>query len=951
MPEYPRSTLSSPHAPAADIEDQRIWASLRVRMFGDDIITTVDRFELRGRLGAGAHGIVYRAHDPKLQREVALKYVQVRPQEGTADRERLLDEARAVASLAHPNLLAVHDAGEFRDGVWIAMELVEGGTLRRFLDQRPSDARTLLRIFIALAEGLQHAHARGISHGDFKPDNVLLDASSDPPRPRIVDFGLAQPRTHALAQSVADDAQPADAEGASTLRELRRGEESSERTIHLRGTPAYMAPELFSGASPSEQSDQYAFCVTLHEAFYGARPFSGATRTALARRVLAWRRSMLPEPPLPSPPRWLAAVIERGLSPDPRDRHASMRDLAAVLREGVRGQDGTSRRWLPAVAGALLLVGGGLLVAQRHTSGEPATTAEAGCADAGVRADLSWDDTRRDRIAERFSARDARYRSEALAKLDGDLSRWQRQWKASRIELCVDGLGGGPTDEALRDFRGRCLDDQADQVEGFVAALETSAGEGEPLARAVKGASALPMPADCRPSRDLERRFRAEQARHDAASNALAPEVAATLRSELASLRGASEVVATVALLDAATELTETIERAEGGAASPLLLRARLLVAQLTARRGKHEDALGLARDAFHAAVAQQQDREAAELALLALWVVAELQRDPQAAQTWGRLAAAHIEAIGRPDVLHADRLEYAAIAAIVDGRGGEAVPLLETVLELRTAIPELRDTAYRTYNNLASAQRSTGDVEEALATMAQARAETERVLGTLHPQTGAVYNNYGTFATSLGRYAESDASLAKSLEIKRQSLGEAHPSVGSTWVSIAHLREMQKRYDDAVDAYAAAETIYTKALGPDHLRLATLRFNEAILFTTRERYEEAEASFEAFTRIQRVHHPEDHPDVLSGRINVADLRVRRGLTDQGLAELETIANTEPSTPMHPLDRANLQAALARAHAALGDHEAFARHLAEHRRICEDEYSGVDCLDASLEGL
>ena len=541
---------------------------------------------------------------------------------------------------------------------------------------------------------------------------------------------------------------------------------------------------------------------------------------------------------------------------------------------------------------------------------------------------------------------DEAYREEALATLAGGVQAWQRRWAAGRVELCIDGK----TTESpgLQAFRGRCLDEQATRVEGFLDALEASAGDGRRLAAAVKGASTLPHPAACRPSPELERRFLAEQAEQNAVE--LAPEIQAELRTALASLRGASDVVATDALLEASTALIGRIEKAEGGASSSLVLQARLLEAELTARRGKHGDALSLAQDAFHRAVAQQRDHDAAQLALFALWVTAELERDPDAAETWDRLATAHIAAIGNPASLHADQLEYAGIAAIVDGRADDAVGLLRRVLTLRTESPALRDTAYRTYNNLASAYRRRGEVDEALATMAKARDETERVLGTLHPQTGGVYNNYGTFATSLGRYDEADASLTRSLQIKRQTLGDGHPSVGSTLVNLAHLREMQKRYDEALAAYGEAKMLYTTALGEDHLRLGTLLFNQAILFTTLQRYEEAEANFQAFTRIQRVHHPEEHPDVLSGRMNVADLRVRRGLAEEGLAELERIAAIEPSTPMHPLDRAALHGSLARAHAALGHDDAFAEHYAEHKRICTEDYAGVDCLDASLSG-
>src|SRR5262245_12291978 len=203
--------------------------------------TTIRRFVVLDRIGEGTTGVVYAAYDYTLDRKIAIKLVRG---------ERVLHEAQALARLSHRNVVAVHDVGTFGDRVFIAMEYVDGGTLRTWLEtQRGVD--DIQRTLIDAGRGLAAAHAAGIVHGDFKPENVLVDRSG---RCVVVDFGLGGPES---------DAGP------------RRG-----------GSPAYMAAEVHDGA-PTAASDQFSFCVTLYEALYGVRPFGGADADELASAVAA----------------------------------------------------------------------------------------------------------------------------------------------------------------------------------------------------------------------------------------------------------------------------------------------------------------------------------------------------------------------------------------------------------------------------------------------------------------------------------------------------------------------------------------------------------------------------------------------------------------------------------------------------------------------------------------
>src|SRR4051812_8285324 len=172
---------------------------------------TIGRYVVLDELGAGGMGVVYKAYDPELERPIALKLLHEEGRSG-AFRERLLREAQALARLSHPHVVAIHDVGTFGESVFIAMEFVEGKTLRQWLQAEPRSRRAILDIFLAAGEGLAAAHAAGLIHRDFKPDNVMV---GDDGRVRVFDFGLARAADSAAASSSALASRPPRAAGAS----------------------------------------------------------------------------------------------------------------------------------------------------------------------------------------------------------------------------------------------------------------------------------------------------------------------------------------------------------------------------------------------------------------------------------------------------------------------------------------------------------------------------------------------------------------------------------------------------------------------------------------------------------------------------------------------------------------------------------------------------------------
>jgi serine/threonine-protein kinase len=297
-------------------ESRDAGAAMDVARFGEEPAppATVGRFEVRRTLGHGGMGVVYEAYDATLDRRVALKLVRF-ADDGAVARARLLREAQAMAKVADAHVVPVYEVGEHGDEVFIAMELVEGETLASWLARAPRTWREALGRYIAAGRGLAAAHARGVVHRDFKPDNVIVGTDG---RPRVLDFGLAQLRGDATRPAESAARAPGD---------------SLTVTGALMGTPSYMSPEHFRAQAVDARSDQFCFGVTLYRALFGVAPFEGTTLVTLGDNVCSG--AMRPPPRSEVPPVVIDAVT-RALSPDPESRFPSMDALLAELEKPLR---------------------------------------------------------------------------------------------------------------------------------------------------------------------------------------------------------------------------------------------------------------------------------------------------------------------------------------------------------------------------------------------------------------------------------------------------------------------------------------------------------------------------------------------------------------------------------------------------------------------------------------
>ncbi len=404
--------------PAADSHDNK-------RPLGRNPGTLIGRFTIEKKIGSGGMGVVYQADDPHLERKVALKMV--RSHVGKASTQ-LISEARVLARLSHPNVVAIYDADIVADDVYIAMELVDGPRLSDWLQTRRS-WRDILAIFVQCGHGLRAAHEANIVHRDFKPENVLIGPDE---RPRVLDFGIAQLRSPSVP--------PPPDQGP------------------FLGTPAYMSPEQHLGGVIDARSDQFSFCVALYSALYRTLPFPGKTATAIAQHVMD---GQVVEPAAGTKvPTWLRRVLLRGLQHRPDDRYPDMKGLLGDL-EAIPARHASRRRM--ALGGVVVV--GALAIGVSVGPGRDVEFCQDG---ASYFHDL-WTPARRSQIADAFEGSGSRYSKTAWTQSETSLGHYVDQWIALYQENCASTHLRGDQSADLLDRRMACLNRR---VQHFSAILE-----------------------------------------------------------------------------------------------------------------------------------------------------------------------------------------------------------------------------------------------------------------------------------------------------------------------------------------------------------------------------------------------------------------------------------------------------------------------------------------------
>ncbi|MCA9637345.1 MAG: serine/threonine protein kinase, partial [Myxococcales bacterium] len=437
---------------------------------------SLGRYTILRRLGAGAMGVVYSAFDPELDRKVAIKILHPRTRAVGGAEEgklRLVREAKALARLSHPNVVAIHDVGTIGERVFIAMEFVDGQTLGAWLKAGPRTWREVLEVLRHAGEGLGAAHRAGLIHRDFKPENVVIARDG---RVRVLDFGLAR----ASGEGDVDDVPPEVIDQSSSL------EIAITSTGVLVGTPAYMAPEQHIGRPADARSDQFSFCITLYQALYGERPYAGENLAALQANVIQGR--IRPAPAGARVPSWLHRIVLRGLSVDPEARFPSVEALVEALR---RDPSSVRMRWLGVVGLFALIIG--IVVGVFGLKMEPP------CAGAGEDIAEAWNDAAKEKIRGAFAATNVPYAATAWKSVEVALDAFAGDWRDARREACLATHVRHEHSEDLLDRRMFCLDRARANFEALISVF----GEADTttVERAVEALDGLD---DLRSCDDLE---------------------------------------------------------------------------------------------------------------------------------------------------------------------------------------------------------------------------------------------------------------------------------------------------------------------------------------------------------------------------------------------------------------------------------------------------------------
>ncbi len=702
----------------------------------------VGRYLVLEALGRGGMGVIYAGYDPELHRRVALKLLQVfrtAPADGPAAQQRLLREAQALARLSHPNVIAVFDVGTYGDRVFIAMELVEGRSLRALM-RTPTPWREAVRLFRQAGEGLSAAHKAGLVHRDFKPDNVLVGGDG---RVRVMDFGLARQTAPAGEQEVDTGELPFVA-SPPTQAEDALGTPLTQAGVVI-GTPPYMAPEQLVLKVSDPRSDQFSFCVSLYEMLYGERPFPPQPQPTL--NPADW--PVRPPPPYAKVPAKLRKLLLRGLSVDPAQRFPSMEALLAQLQ----ADPAVPRRRAVAALGALAFT-----AAVAAGVGQTAGRRQALCRGGGARMAGVWDEDRRGAVKAAFAGGES-----AFQTVSAVLDRYAQAWVAQYQETCeATRIRGEQSDEVL-GLRMECLDRRLSEL-GALTHLFASADEAL-VGQSGKAAHALTPLETCRQVQALretvrlpEEPFRREQVKG--------------LREQLARAKALADGARYADALALAKALAPQARELRFRPVEGELLE---LMGEIHDKRAEVKEAARALEDAAFAAEAGHDDTLKA-LAAARRVRVAMLEDEPAVAESWANLARATLERLGGNAIIESYVESALGGLAFKAGRYDEALARFRKALALREkGLGPMHPDVAGAHNNVANALVRSARFSEARAEAMAALEITETSLGPEHVDVTGPLHLLSVLSAELGLPEDQERFARRGLAITEKVLGREH--------------------------------------------------------------------------------------------------------------------------------------------------------------------------------
>ncbi|MDC0669987.1 serine/threonine-protein kinase [Nannocystis radixulma] len=774
------------------------------------------RYLVERRLGRGGMGVVYSAHDRELERRVAIKLHRASADPQAA--ARMLREARAMARLAHPNVVAVHEVGEHERQIFIVMEWVDGLDLHAWLAAAAREPAAIVEVFLAAGEGLAAAHAVGLVHRDFKPGNVLIGSDG---RVRVADFGLA--RATGPAPATANQMSEETGALASPAAPTQEGV--------IAGTPGYMAPEQAEGGPVDARSDQYSFCVALWAALHGELPRPDGESRAL--KISAG----------------LLAALRRGLSARPEARFPDMRALLDALQPEHARRRRRRAVMASALAGvaALSLALGVMLAPERGVS----------CAATEWQPAAILPKAQVEAMSRRFAAAGGPYAAEAWPRVEQALTRYAGDLSEGSSEACADTHVRGVQSAALLDLRMACLTRARREFAARVAAL--AAVERDGLAAAVPLATGLPDISHCGDVEALRAGDRPTPAD---------PAAVAAVEEELAAA-GALLVVGdhrgALARAEALTDELDALADPQLVADQRRLAGEALIVDHdVPGARARFEEGYLSARTAgdevraarLAAALAGLQTRHTAQHREALMWTRiadGELARgggdrkdrvellvlegsarvglgEPLAALERYEAAEAAIEQHGSPRPEHlAIVLSHKGVALEQLGRYDAAIAAQErSLMLLRESLGAHHPRCVHALTLIGTALAGAGRLAEAEARYLEAIALAEAIFGPDHPELAVPLADLAVLDGTRGRFAPAIARLERVLQL-HEALAEPDPA------AIAATLAMLGEYHSVAGDPQAGLVVLDRALaleratfGDDHARVAECRMRRA---------------------------------------------------------------------------------------------------------------------------
>ena len=770
--------------------------------------TLVGRYVVLDTLGEGGMGVVYGAFDPELDRKVAIKVLQTKS-EGSSGGEQawLVREAQALARLSHPNVVAVYDVGTLASNqMFVAMELVDGETLRDWSKETPRSWREVVSVMREAGAGLAAAHAAGIVHRDFKPDNVIVGKDG---RTRVMDFGLAREHRESAEPEQRD----------SDLSIEARSPLSERLTIAgaVVGTPAYMAPEVYTGAPADARTDQFAFGVALYEALYRTRPYE--------RKALTSKSA----PPKPKPPPDVGVpakiqhVVTRAIAIDPAERFASMDELLAELAIDPHAR---RRRIIggAAIVALAALALGGVYTMQGRSRHERCRGVEARLA--GI-----WDPAVKQAVKVAFDATHKSFAPQSYAGIERALDRATGAWTAAVTESCEATRVRGEQSEEVLSLRGACFDQQLDELHALTQILADA--DAAMVEKGDKIVGGLEPIAKCANVAMLR------------APGLPAPEIrdrVAALRKQVA--EAAADLISSRFVAALATSRT-CAEAARQLGYQPLVAEALNIHGGALIASANFDGAVKDFSEATYAAIRGKRDDLAVATGLAAAIAISQATQHSEEARIWLDHAAASAARIGTD---HALEHQLAMVAGLLAADSGDFVTA-EAMHEKALAVAELEKDPVQIYGSevdLGSTYTRAGAYGKAVPHFERALELREASVGPDHPDVALVLSNLGTAYNHAGDPKRARDAFERALAIREHYYGKNSPVLTATLDNFAGFLRRQGDIKAALALQERAMALCKIVPGTGHPMYHQLSTDYAESLIAANRFADAHALFDA---------------------------------------------------------------------------------------------------------